>query len=107
MLIKLIKYDIRADYKKYAITAAAIILISLVVRFADVKFGSLDNSNDWKVLFLALVGAFIILCWVALLLTIIFSAIRYQKKMFSDEGYLLNTIPVDPTLHIVSSQLSL
>ena len=103
MLIKLIKYDIRADYKKYAITAAALILISFVVRFADVKFGSLDDGNDWKVLFMVLVWSFIALCGAAVLLTFIFSAVRYQKKMYSDEGYLLNTIPADPTLHILSS----
>lgn len=103
MLIKLIKYDIRADYKKYAITAAALILISFVVRFADVKFGSLDDGNDWKVLFMVLVWSFIALCGAAMLLTIIFSAVRYQKKMYSDEGYLLNTIPADPILHILSS----
>lgn len=106
MLIKLIKYDIRADYKKYAITAAALILISIVVRFADVKFGSLDDSSDWKVLFRVLVWAFITLCGSAMLLTIIFSAVRYQKKMYSDEGYLLNTIPADPTLHILSSLIT-
>lgn len=106
MLIKLIKYDIRADYKKYAITAAALILISIVVRFADVKFGSLDDSNDWKVLFRVLVGAFITLCGSAVLLTFIFSVVRYQKKMYSDEGYLLNTIPADPVLHILSSLIT-
>lgn len=106
MLIKLIKYDIRADYKKYAITAAALILISFVVRFADVKFGSLDDGNDWKVLFMVLVGAFITLCGSAVLLTFIFSAVRYQKKMYSDEGYLLNTIPANPVLHILSSLIT-
>lgn len=106
MLIKLIKYDIRADYKKYAITAAALILISIVVRFADVKFGSLDDSSDWKVLFRVLVGAFITLCGSAVLLTLIFSVVRYQKKMYSDEGYLLNTIPANPTLHILSSLIT-
>lgn len=106
MLIKLIKYDIRADYKKYAITAAALILISFVVRFADVKFGSLDDSNDWKVLFRVLVGAFITLCGSAVLLTFIFSVVRYQKKMYSDEGYLLNTLPANPVLHILSSLIT-
>lgn len=106
MLIKLIKYDIRADYKKYAITAAALILISFVVRFADVKFGSLDDGNDWKVLFMVLVWSFIALCGAAVLLTFIFSAVRYQKKMYSDEGYLLNTIPANPVLHILSSMIT-
>lgn len=106
MLIKLIKYDIRADYKKYAITAAALILISIVVRFADVKFGSLDDGNDWKVLFMVLVWSFIALCGAAVLLTFIFSVVRYQKKMYSDEGYLLNTIPADPVLHILSSLIT-
>lgn len=106
MLIKLIKYDIRADYKKYAITAAALILISFIVRFADVKFGSLDDGNDWKVLFMVLVCSFIALCGAAMLLTIIFSAVRYQKKMYSDEGYLLNTIPANPMLHILSSVIT-
>lgn len=106
MLIKLIKYDIRADYKKYAITAAALILISFVVRFADVKFGSLDDGNDWKVLFMVLVWSFIALCGAAVLLTFIFSVVRYQKKMYSDEGYLLNTIPANPVLHILSSLIT-
>lgn len=106
MLIKLIKYDIRADYKKYAITAAALILISFVVRLADVKFGSLDDGNDWKVLFMVLVWSFIALCGAAVLLTFIFSVVRYQKKMYSDEGYLLNTIPANPVLHILSSLIT-
>lgn len=106
MLIKLIKYDIRADYKKYAITAAALILISFVVRLADIKFGSLDDGNDWKVLFMVLVWSFIALCGAAMLLTVIFSAVRYQKKIYSDEGYLLNTVPADPILHILSSVIT-
>lgn len=106
MLIKLIKYDIRVDYKKYAITAAALILISFVVRFSDVKFGSLDDSSDWKVLFMVLVWSFIALCGSAFLLTFIFSVVRYQKKMYSDEGYLLNTIPANPVLHILSSLIT-
>ena len=101
MLIKLIKYDIRADYKKYAITAAVIILLSFAVRLADIKFG--DDSSDWNALFQMLVWAYIMLCGAALIMVVVLSAVRYQKKMFTDEGYLLNTIPAEPSLHILSS----
>lgn len=106
MLIKLIKYDIRADYKKYMITAAVILLLSLAVRLADIKFGNLDNGSDWKLLFEFLAVALILLCGVALLMTLIISAVRYQKKMYSDEGYLMNTLPIHPVLHILSSILT-
>lgn len=106
MLIKLIKYDIRADYKKYMITAAVIFLLAFAVRLADIKFGNYDDSSDWKFLFNSLAFALIILCGVALLMTIIISAVRYQKKMYSDEGYLMNTLPVHPALHILSSILT-
>lgn len=101
MLIKLIKYDIRADYKKYAITAAVILLLSFAVRLADIKFS--DKSSDWNALFQVLVWAYIMLCGAALIMVIVLSAVRYQKKMFTDEGYLLNTIPAEPSLHILSS----
>lgn len=101
MLIKLLKYDIRADYKKYAITAAVIILLSFAVRLADIKFG--DDSSDWNALFNVLVWAYIMLCGAALIMVIVLSAVRYQKKMYTDEGYFLNTIPADPSLHILST----
>lgn len=106
MLIKLIKYDIRADYKKYALTSAVILLLSFAVRLADIKFGDLSDDSDWKFLFEFLGAALMLLCGVALLMTIVFSAVRYQKKMYSDEGYLMNTLPVKPSLHIFSSILT-
>lgn len=103
MLIKLIKYDIRADYKKYLITGAALLILSGIVRFIDVKFGNSADESNWKLVLELMVGALIMVCAGVLFMTTIISAVRYRNKMFSDEGYLMNTLPIHPSLHILSS----
>lgn len=103
MLIKLIKYDIRADYKKYLITGAALLILSGIVRFIDVKFGDSADESNWKLVLQLMIGALIMVCAGVLFMTTIISAVRYRNKMFSDEGYLMNTLPIHPSLHILSS----
>ncbi len=103
MLIKLIKYDIRADYKKYAITGAALLILSVIVRFIDLKFGDSAAGSNWQLVLELMIGALIMVCVTVLLMTTVISAVRYRNKMFSDEGYLMNTLPIHPSLHILSS----
>lgn len=103
MLIKLIKYDIRADYKKYVITGAALLILSAIVRLIDLKFGDSADESNWQLVLELMIGALIMVCGAVLLMTTVISAVRYRNKMFSDEGYLMNTLPIHPSLHILSS----
>lgn len=112
MLIKLIKYDLRADYAKYTIIVAAMVLLSVTVRVLDVNFGAFDldniadGMNGWRILTILASTLLLMMCGFSLLLTVIFSAVRYQKKIYTDEGYLMNTLPVHPALHIASSVIT-
>lgn len=103
MLIKLIKYDIRADYKKYLITGVALLILSAIVRLIDLKFGDSADGSNWQLVLELMIGALIMVCGAVLLMTTVISAVRYRNKMFSDEGYLMNTLPIHPSLHILSS----
>ena len=86
MLFKLIKYDLRADYVKFAIMTAALLVVMTALRLtgADAVMG---------------IGTLII-CYAVFVASTIITAVRYQKKIYTDEGYLMNTLPVNPSLHI-------
>jgi len=89
MLFKLIKYDLRADYVKFAIMTAALLVIMTALRLtgADAVMG---------------IGTLII-CYAVFVASTIITAVRYQKKIYTDEGYLMNTLPVNPSLHIFAT----
>lgn len=103
MLGKLIKYDILADYKKYAVLYAAMIASSVLMLFFD-KMTSWISSNVFVEVMAAVFGvAFFALTIISGVMLLVFSTIRFYKNIVRDEGYLMHTLPV-PTWQLIASK---
>lgn len=104
MLRKLIKYELLADWKKYGIAAAALLLISIMLLVTD-KFSQRINNQEFisfvsEVLGLTFGTAAI--CAAAMMF--VFAAIRFYKSFIQNEGYLTHTLPVH-TWQLIASRL--
>lgn len=99
MLTKLLKYEIMAEWKKYAIIFGGMVFLALSLLILNKGFLSGDNYIVATVFELVL-GAFVMLCIFALFIIFVFSTIRFYKNMFRDEGYLMNTLPCTVGQHL-------
>lgn len=93
MLIKLLKYDILADYKKYcavyiAMLAASIMLLLSRNMYIDPEIFGYDVLVD------LISSALTILSVAACVMVLVFSISRFYKNLVRDEGYLMHTLPV-------------
>lgn len=103
MLGKLIKYDLLADYKKYAALYISMIATSVLLLFFDKMTSWISNNNFVKIM-AALFGVlFSVLVIVAGVMLLVFSTIRFYKNIVRDEGYLMHTLPV-PTWQLIASK---
>ncbi len=100
MLKKLLKYEYRATYKLYLI----LYLIVIGLAFINRLLYALDFSRN--VVLSVLSGMFtvtIVLSCIGLYFaTLIFILFRFYKNLFTDEGYLMFTLPVSPLKLIIS-----
>lgn len=99
MLIKLLKYEIMAEWKKYAVIFGGMVFLALSLLVLNKGFLSSENYIVEVVLDLVL-AAFVMLCLFALFIIFVFSTIRFYKNMFRDEGYLMNTLPCTVGQHL-------
>lgn len=104
MLRKLIKYEILADWKKYGIVSAALLLISITMLVIDKTSQRIVNSEFINFVneILALAFGTIVVCAIAMLF--VFSATRFYKSFIRDEGYLTHTLPVH-TWQLIASKI--
>lgn len=104
MLGKLIKYDILADRKKYAIVYAATLLLSIMTFILE-KCVSAVQNNAFLIIIDNLVStAFMVMTVATAVMVFIFSVMRFYKSLVRDEGYLMHTLPV-PTWQLIASKL--
>lgn len=103
MLGKLLKYEFKASYKLMFIAHAFILLISLLIGgsllFQSNRAGGFDN---WSLTNYGILSIYIVLFYIALVAisvfgTQIYVAVRFYKNFFTDEGYLMFTLPTSPT----------
>jgi len=94
MLIKSIKHDILSTYRDFAGVYAALLLIALIGPFIA------NSGVEWMtvLLFLGIFG-FSVATFVITFLTIIR---LYNRRLFSNEGYLTLTLPVKTRDTIIS-----
>ena len=104
MLRKLIKYEILADWKKYGIVSAALILISIMLLIVDKMSALVVNSQFIVYISMILSIVFFALAAVAAAMLFVFATIRFYKGFIRDEGYLMHTLPV-PTWQLIASNL--
>ena len=99
MVKKLIKYDLKAFLKVmlpvYFVLIGVAALYRIVSLFEnDGVFFGIFNASAVIILVISVI--------VCLLLTFIFSIVRFYKNLYTAEGYLTFTLPVTPAAHIIS-----
>lgn len=118
MLGKLLKHEFKYSAKRFIplyiayCAAGALIRIIMLVLGMDEIFGDSTNISN-PALDLALSMAFIVFFIafvfgaIGLLLYAIFGNVsRFHKNLFTDEGYLMNTLPVPSHSHILCKLIS-
>ena len=102
MLTKLISHEWKDTFKVPALLLTITVLLSAasLVYFsvADQAAADIDLNVRNFVLYIAYI---LILSGLSMILTIYF-AIRFYKNLYTDEGYLMHTLPVKPWMLIVS-----
>lgn len=102
MLTKLISHEWKDTFKVPALLLTITVLLSAasLVYFsvADQATADIDLNVRNFVLYIACI---LILSGLSMILTIYF-AIRFYKNLYTDEGYLMHTLPVKPWMLIVS-----
>lgn len=110
MLGKLIKHEYIYLLKRFSIIYVVYLCSALLLKLLslfDVEY-SADNPLYYtysSVLFITS-SVFVILTSALAFLTIADNIRRFKKNMFSDEGYLTNTLPVTATQHIVAKLIA-
>ncbi len=104
MLGKLIKYDILADWKKYAIVYAATLLLSIMTFILEKCVSNVQNNTFLVIIDKLVLAAFMVMVVATALIVFVFSVMRFYKNLVRDEGYLMHTLPV-PTWQLIASKL--
>ena len=104
MLGKRFKFEMKSRAKSILIVSAVIVIIGII-------FSLVDNSNEYAgevgELLSGFVRAFSLMAISAASFYLVAQTInRFNKSFLGDEGYLLNTLPVKGTTHILADFLA-
>lgn len=106
MLGKLIKYDLKSTSRLLVLIHVFLVILSVLGRVFVTGRITFDMEDvDQFLLTLAMV-LYIILFAGASFATYIVIAVRFYKNLFSDEGYLTNTLPVRKSTLLFTKTLS-
>lgn len=106
MLGKLIKYDLKSTTKFLLIIHIFLVAASVFGRvFLTGRLNFESEEINEFLLTLAFVIYIILFAGVSFG-TYIIIAVRFYKNLFSDEGYLTNTLPVTKGMHLLSKTIS-
>lgn len=102
MLSKLIKYDLKAVSPVLLAIHGAVLILSLLGHF----FMSLLHIRPFDTIFSSVYTVTLLTAIGAVALaTIIYLGMRYHRNLYTDEGYLTNTLPVTANCHVLSKYL--
>ena len=96
MLFKLLKYDFRSMWKTFSLVWAACLALALVNRFTLPLEGEVNvviGQGDGILAFVTALAFFGVLM-AMFVAVMIFVIQRFYKGLLGDEGYLMNTLPV-------------
>lgn len=106
MLRKLIKYDLLADYKKYAAVYIAMLASSVLLLFFDKMTSWIKNNAFIDIMTMVFMFVFFTITIISGVMLLVFSTIRFYKNIVRDEGYLTHTLPVSTWQLIASKFIS-
>ena len=105
MLGKLIKYDILADYKRYGIVFAAMLMFSLLLMALDRLTDMFKENRFFEVMMIVCAMLFFAAAVVMFTMIFVIATIRFYKNLVRDEGYLMHTLPV-PTWQLILAKFT-
>lgn len=104
MLKKLIKYDLLADYKRYGIVFATMMMFSILLMMFD-RLSEIFNGNRIFEIMMILCAIFFLIAFAVMFtMVMVLATTRFYKNLVRDEGYLMHTLPV-PTWKLIASKL--
>lgn len=107
MLGKLIKHEWKATWKLPVLLCLFVILMTVIgcVSFYYIGIGDIESSKTMALYTYIMVLLFIfniMILSVASIVILIYFSHRFYKNLFTDEGYLVHTLPVTPAQIIIS-----
>lgn len=110
MLGKLLKHEISYYVKRFFPFAIIMLVISLILCLCRIigdidmeeSLISMTASDMFSVFVMLLLMGYMILLYIVMACPYFMGISRFHKNMFTDEGYLTNTLPVKSWEHIVS-----
>ncbi len=103
MLRKLIKHEFIAT-TKYMLPLNLFVLLAILLAKAFIALRISNNTHEVVIGMMLL--SFIIILVVSMIATMIYFIIRFYRNLFTDEGYLMFTLPAAPWQHIVSKGIA-
>lgn len=103
MLRKLYKYDLKSVSLLLVILHAVLLVYTVIGRIGIFiaeraqAFVSPEASRLWGIAGAFYIVGFILFILAIVIATVVYLAVRIQKNLFSDEGYLTHTLPVKPS----------
>ena len=98
MLLKLIKYDFREQFKEH-IGLYALVLVSALTEIISESFKlDLVSVFIWILYSLSMIAM--------LICSFVIIVLYFRRNLLKDEGYLMNTLPVEPWMLYVSKFLT-
>ena len=105
MLGKLIKNEFKSTFRYYWIFFVAFFGLSVAFGIINTIMTSNNNINTvFQIFALLMAIIYFFSCFFISLAPVIFSALRFNKSVLGNEGYLTNTLPIS-TNKIVGSKL--
>lgn len=98
MLLKLIKYDFREQFREHIVLYALVFVSALTEIILDSFEFDLVSVFFWALHILSVIAM--------LICSLVIIVIYFRRNLLKDEGYLMNTLPVAPWMLYVSKFLT-
>ena len=108
MLGKLMKYDMRSGFRKFALIWIGLAALGVINGFTVEYVLDGENQNQLVNFFLGVLPMMLLVAlYVAMgIFVLVFIVERFYKGLLGDEGYLMFTLPVTTSAHIGSKLLT-
>lgn len=105
MLGKLLKYELKRSARKFFPLVVGYMIVALIFSLM-LRYGESVKSPNFLVIFIVVCIAYGIAVGALFTVGFTISLTNFHKTLFTDEGYLMLTIPVKPYYHIFTKFIS-
>lgn len=105
MLGKLLKYELKRSARKFFPLVVGYMIVSLIFSLM-LRYGESVKSPNFLMIFIVVCIAYGIAVGALFTVGFTISLTNFHKTLFTDEGYLMLTIPVKPYYHIFTKFIS-